>query len=158
MQAPCLERTVLFKLILRNSKTRVGSCSFGSLQAPHQSFLTSALLDFGPDSSLLEYVLGRVFSRILRFGWTLEVGDRQGGLVCCGSWGHKESDTTERLNWTSLYPADAKRTHPQLWQPELFPGVLEGGVPLVEDHCSRGSARSCRKHSEFYLCKIKKAF
>ena len=26
------------------------------------------------------------------------VGDGQGGLVCCGSWGRKESDTTERLN------------------------------------------------------------
>ena len=25
-------------------------------------------------------------------------GEGQGGLVCCGSWGHKESDTTERLN------------------------------------------------------------
>ena len=24
------------------------------------------------------------------FGWTLGVGDGQGGLVCCGSWGHKE--------------------------------------------------------------------
>ena len=23
-----------------------------------------------------------------------------GGLACCGSWGHKELDTTERLNWT----------------------------------------------------------
>ena len=34
------------------------------------------------------------------FGWTPGVGDRQGGLVCCGSWGYKESDTTERLNWT----------------------------------------------------------
>ena len=32
------------------------------------------------------------------FGWTLGVGDGQGGLVCCGSWGHKESDTTKRLN------------------------------------------------------------
>ena len=30
------------------------------------------------------------------FGWTLGVGDGQGGLV----WGHKESDTTERLNST----------------------------------------------------------
>ena len=29
-----------------------------------------------------------------------EVSDRQGGLACCGSWGCKESDTTERLNWT----------------------------------------------------------
>ena len=34
--------------------------------------------------------------------WTLGIGDGQGGLVCCESWGHKESDTTERLNWTEL--------------------------------------------------------
>ena len=33
-------------------------------------------------------------------GWTLGVGDGQGGLACCSSWGHKESDTTEWLNWT----------------------------------------------------------
>ena len=32
------------------------------------------------------------------FGWTLGVGDGPGGLACCGSWGHKESDTTERQN------------------------------------------------------------
>ena len=32
------------------------------------------------------------------FGWTLGVGDGQGSLVCCSSWGHKELDTTERLN------------------------------------------------------------
>ena len=32
------------------------------------------------------------------FGWTPGIGDGQGGLVCCGSWGRKESDTTERLN------------------------------------------------------------
>ena len=36
------------------------------------------------------------------FEWTPGVGDRQGGLVCCSSWGHKESDMTERLNWTEL--------------------------------------------------------
>ena len=34
------------------------------------------------------------------FDWTLGVGDGQGGLACCDSWGHKESDMTERLNWT----------------------------------------------------------
>ena len=32
--------------------------------------------------------------------WTLGVGDGQGGLACCDSWGRKDSDTTERLNWT----------------------------------------------------------
>ena len=31
--------------------------------------------------------------------WTW-VGDGQGSLACCGLWGHKESDTTEWLNWT----------------------------------------------------------
>ena len=36
------------------------------------------------------------------FGWTLGVGDGQGGLACCGSWGRKESDTTEQLNWTEF--------------------------------------------------------
>ena len=36
------------------------------------------------------------------FGWTPGVGDGQGGLACCDSWGRKESDTTERLNWTEL--------------------------------------------------------
>ena len=29
------------------------------------------------------------------FGWTLGAGDGQGGLACCGSWGSKQSDTTE---------------------------------------------------------------
>ena len=36
------------------------------------------------------------------FGWTLGVGDGQGGLVWCYSWGCKESDTTEPLNWTEV--------------------------------------------------------
>ena len=36
------------------------------------------------------------------FGWTLGVGDGQGGLVCCSSWGCKESDMTRWLNWTFM--------------------------------------------------------
>ena len=31
------------------------------------------------------------------FEWTLGVGDGQGSLACCDSWGRKESNTTERL-------------------------------------------------------------
>ena len=34
-------------------------------------------------------------------GWTPGVGDGQGGMACCDSWGGKESDS-ERLNWTEL--------------------------------------------------------
>ena len=33
--------------------------------------------------------------------WTTGVCDGQGGLACCDSWGCKESDTSERLNWTN---------------------------------------------------------
>ena len=36
------------------------------------------------------------------FEWTPGIGDWQGGLACCDSWGHKELDTTEWLNWTEL--------------------------------------------------------
>ena len=35
--------------------------------------------------------------------WTPGVGDGQGGLACCDSWGCKELDMTEQLNWTELH-------------------------------------------------------
>ena len=51
------------------------------------------------------------------FEWTPGVGDGQGGLACCDSWGRKESDTTERLNWTELM----KRPHGRsLWPHGLY--------------------------------------
>ena len=36
------------------------------------------------------------------FGWTPAAGDGQWGLARYGSWGHKDSDMTERLNWAEL--------------------------------------------------------
>ena len=36
------------------------------------------------------------------FEWNLGVGDGHGGLACYDSWGHKELDMTEWLNWTEL--------------------------------------------------------
>ena len=36
------------------------------------------------------------------FEWTPGVGEGQGGLACCDSWGCKESDTPEQLNWIEL--------------------------------------------------------
>ena len=44
--------------------------------------------------------------------WTPGVGDGQGGLACCDSQGCKESDTTERLNWTKyIYTHTHTHTH-----------------------------------------------
>ena len=37
------------------------------------------------------------------FGWTLGIGDGQGGLACCSPWGHKELDRMEWLNWTAVF-------------------------------------------------------
>ena len=42
--------------------------------------------------------LNGITDSINGFGWTLGVGDGQGGLACCDPWGRKESDTTEQLN------------------------------------------------------------
>ena len=47
------------------------------------------------------------------FEWTPGVGDGQGGLACCDSWGRKGSDTTEWLDWTELNWA---RMHIHTWQ------------------------------------------
>ena len=72
------------------------------------------------------------------FEWTLRVGDRQGGLVCCDSWGRKESNTTERLNWTELnvYPGhhfelgNLLRPWRYQWWQDSAPGpeMLYGGL------------------------------
>ena len=39
-------------------------------------------------------------------GGTAGVGDGQESVVYCGSWGRKESDTTEQLNWLKGASAD----------------------------------------------------
>ena len=60
------------------------------------------------------------------FGWTPEVGDGQGGLVCCNSWGCKELDMTEWLNWTELiFPRDE---HSDSCQLTTSPGSDAGKI------------------------------
>ena len=46
----------------------------------------------------MRWLDGITGSMDMGLGETPGVGDGQGGLACCGSWGRKESDTTERLN------------------------------------------------------------
>ena len=59
------------------------------------------------------------------FVWTPVGGNGQGGLACCNSWGHKESDTIERLNWTDIFflPLRVLQEHSKIflkWSPYLF--------------------------------------
>ena len=56
------------------------------------------------------------------FEWTPGDGDGQGGLACCDSWGRKESDMTERLNWkgckqTRLCTQPRWPTRPKIFTP-----------------------------------------
>ena len=49
----------------------------------------------------MRWLDGIINSMNIGLGKSPGVGDGQGGLAYCGSWGCKESDTTERLNETT---------------------------------------------------------
>ena len=70
------------------------------------------------------------------FEWTPGVGDGQGGLACCDSWGRKESDTTERLNWTEL---SHLRADPHGFSPSKL-----GPNPTLWAVCNNSPAESSR--------------
>ena len=67
------------------------------------------------------------------FGWTLGVGDGQGGVACCSSWGHKELDTNEQLNWTKLITGWDSRSTGTLGP--LWPSTNMQSVPTICTSC-----------------------
>ena len=79
-----------------------------SLLTAHKFQVSSGLNPLGWCHNYKKFVfsswLGVLEYRISREIWAslVGVGDGQGGLACCDSWGCKESDTTEWLNWTEL--------------------------------------------------------
>ena len=71
-----------------------------------------------------------------QFEWTPGVGDGQGGLACYNAWGHKESDTTEWLNWTedTQRPIKAhKHFHPwcELYHHRAI-NIIDTGPPFKQ--------------------------
>ena len=86
------------------------------------------------------------------FGWAPGVDDGQGGRVCCGSWGLKESDMTEQLNWTELtcLLLSPWVVSDSLWphEPDSLPGSSFHGIfqariwEWVAFSFSRGSSKS----------------
>ena len=72
------------------------------------------------------------------FEWIPGVGDGQRGLACCGPWGHKESDMTERLNWTELNT--------------LFTDIVSGSHPSYHGDMGTWNFFSSQKYfSDFNL-------
>ena len=72
------------------------------------------------------------------FGWTLGVGDGQGSLACCHSWGCKESDMTDILNFTE----------PQIPSPSMPP------LPLATTSLISVSVSPFLFCRQVYLCHI----
>ena len=62
--------------------------------------------------------------------WTPGVGDGQGGLVCCDSWGRKESNTTDRLNWTDTTRHD-RETEMTDWLTDTVDVVYTIGASFI---------------------------
>ena len=54
------------------------------------------------------------------FGWTLGVGNGQEGLAYFGSWGLKELDMTEWLNWTEDWLRHSKNLLQHYWENEVI--------------------------------------
>ena len=52
--------------------------------------------------------------------WTPVVGDGQGGLACCDSWGREESDTTEQLNWIEGMATSGRERAADIFPLETF--------------------------------------
>ena len=65
------------------------------------------------------------------FGWTLGVGDGQGGLACCDSWGRKELDMTESLNWTETLEHRLNSCVTGAWLLCSMWGLLRSGIKCV---------------------------
>ena len=62
--------------------------------------------------------------------WTPGDGDGQGGLACYNSWGRKESDATERLNWTDIFlPSQAIHLISLIGEPRVICILWHSWVP-----------------------------
>ena len=94
------------------------------------------------------------------FEWTPGIGDGQGGLACCNSWGRRESDTTEWLNWTELYvPMDMSsellRCLPSCQRPKSWPigpNVLPVYFLLLLKAIHSHSSPSSPKFKPYHVC------
>ena len=112
------------------------------------------------------------------FEWTPGVGDGQGGLACCNSWGRKELDTTERLNWTEVYVSRHriiclsthththhfhvfKHTHTHIRVPDVQAGLRKGRGTrdqITNVHWIIEKARELQKNIYFCFIDYAKAF
>ena len=86
------------------------------------------------------------------FEWTLGVGDGQGGLTCWDSWGRKESDMTQRLNWTELNGMEAEWSWSgSTWSHILIAGLTHPCCSYMEDVSRQDSLQQTQSYSLLYF-------
>ena len=78
--------------------------------------------------------------------WTPGDGDGQGGLACCDSWGRKELDTTERLNWTDIIIAPSWSSYSKNYKGKCVFNVLHQSFLIVSNFSYRFLRNSSQKH------------
>ena len=85
------------------------------------------------------------------FEWTLGDGDGQGGLACYNSWGRKESDMTEWLNWTDWsIGASASASVLPMNSQDWFPLGLTGFISLQLQEHSKVICSSTVPNPQFF--------
>ena len=81
--------------------------------------------------------------------WTPGVGEGQGGLACCDSWGRKEPDTTERLIWSDLITWERLRKQIRkqgtslIWPTSLFKDPVYAYVLVAQSGPSLCDSVDC---------------
>ena len=82
-----------------------------------------------------------------QFEWSLRNGDGQEGLACCDSWGCKESDTTERLNWTEMNYYPRRKIGPLSTRNHSFQRCVERTKVVKHQQKSRWSSGIRKKNT-----------
>ena len=82
------------------------------------------------------------------FEQALGDGDGQGSLACCSPWGHKESDTTERLNWPKGPPVNGYSTASYDF------GALVGCLSFYSAILNRKPSIFLTGHLDFLFCTL----
>ena len=76
------------------------------------------------------------------FGWTQGTGDGQGDLASCSSWGHKELDMTEHLNWTDRTCNSNVQFSHSVMSDSLWPHGLQHARPPCPSPTPRAYSKS----------------